>query len=42
MTTPGWIFLGIAWGGVVAVMAFCIVKTLTVKRDTGPDEEDDQ
>lgn len=28
MTLAGWIFLGFAWGAVVGVAAYCVVRVL--------------
>ncbi len=28
MTTYGWIFMGISWGGIILLVTFCISKLL--------------
>jgi len=28
VTTAGWIFMGLAWGGVIGLVAFCLWRTL--------------
>lgn len=38
LTTAGWIFLIMAWGGVIGLTVFCFVKVLTGEKDLSIEE----
>lgn len=38
LTLAGWLFLIVAWGGVIGLSAFCFVKVMTGEKDLSAEE----
>lgn len=38
MTREAWIFMGVSWGVIAAMTAFCFFKLLTSQRRLGDDD----
>lgn len=38
MTTAGWVFLGVAWGGVLSFAMFCLSRVIAKRNSPPPDD----
>lgn len=42
MTTEGYIFLVIAWGSVIVMLAFCLYKVFTIRKENGKQQKESE